>query len=70
MTRPDVRGPRAGQLGDHSDLYPPSQRGLDGSRVRDGSVNRAVVDKLWRLHTDHGYFTRAEIEAALGRDAA
>ena len=30
--------------------------------VRD--VNRAVVDKLWRLHWDYGYLTRAEIEAA------
>jgi hypothetical protein len=30
--------------------------------------NQAVVDKLWRLHWDHGYFTRAEIHAALGLD--
>jgi hypothetical protein len=37
-------------------------------RVGDGSVNQAVADKLWRLHWDHGYFTRAEIEAALGLD--
>jgi hypothetical protein len=33
-----------------------------------GMLHRAVVDKLWRLHWDHGYFTRAEIEAALGLD--
>ena len=31
-------------------------------------VNRAVADKLRRLHTDHGYFTRAELEAELGLD--
>jgi hypothetical protein len=37
-------------------------------RVTDGPVNEAVADKLWRLHWDHGYFTRAEIEAALGFD--
>ena len=35
-------------------------------RVTGGSVNQAVADKLWRLHTDYGYFTRDEIEAALG----
>ncbi len=39
-------------------------------RVRDGSVDQAVAGKLWRLHWDHAYFTRAEIEAALGLDAA
>ena len=33
---------------------------------RDRTVDQAVVHKLWRLHTDRGYFTRAEIEAALG----
>ncbi len=32
------------------------------------AVNQAVADKLWRLHWDYGYFTRAEIEAALGLD--
>jgi hypothetical protein len=37
--------------------------------VTDGPVNQAVADKLWRLHWDHGYFTRAEIEAALGLDS-
>ena len=31
-------------------------------------MNQAVADKLWRLHWDYGYFTRAEIEAALGLD--
>jgi hypothetical protein len=30
------------------------------------SVNQAVADKLWRLHWDYGYFTRAEIEAEVG----
>jgi hypothetical protein len=48
---------------------PPSRREVT-HRVTDGSVNQAVADKLWRLHWDHGYFTRAEIEAALGPDAA
>lgn len=48
---------------------PPPGREAD-LRVRDGSVNQAVADKLWALHWDHGYFTRAEIEAALGLDAA
>jgi hypothetical protein len=43
----------------------PSQRG-PAARVTDGPVNQAVAAKLWRLHWDHGYFTRAEIEAALG----
>jgi len=37
-------------------------------RISGGSVNEAVAAKLWRLHTDCGYFTRAEIEAALGLD--
>lgn len=32
-------------------------------------MNQAVADKLWRLHWDHGYFTRAELEAALGLDS-
>ena len=36
--------------------------------VADGSLDQAVAAKLWRLHWDHGYFTRAEIEAALGLD--
>lgn len=36
--------------------------------VTGGPVNQAVADKLWRLHWDYGYFTRAEIEAALGLD--
>jgi hypothetical protein len=31
-------------------------------------ADQAVADKLWHLHWDHGYFTRAEIEAALGLD--
>jgi hypothetical protein len=65
VARPDVRGPRAGQLGDHSELSDLPPRGPDGSRLTDRSVNQAVADKLRRLHTDHGYFTRAEIEAAL-----
>jgi hypothetical protein len=26
------------------------------------------VDKLWRLHWHYGYFTRGEVEAALGLD--
>ena len=30
------------------------------------SVNRAVADKLWRLHWDYLYVTRAEIEAEVG----
>ena len=36
--------------------------------VTGGPASQAVADKLWRLHWDHGYFTRAEIEAALGLD--
>ena len=35
---------------------------------RDRTVNQAVVGKLWRLHWDRGFLTRAEIEAALGLD--
>jgi hypothetical protein len=45
----------------------PARREAD-PRVSDGPVNQAVADKLWRLHWDYGYFTRAEIEAALGLD--
>jgi hypothetical protein len=37
--------------------------------VTGGPASQAVADKLWRLHWDHGYFTRAEIEAALGLDS-
>ena len=44
-------------------MSPAELPGLSGERD-----NQAVVDKLWRLHWDHGYFTRAEIEAALGLD--
>ena len=40
------------------------------NRVTGGPVNQAVVDKLWSLHWDHGYFTRDEIEAALGASDA
>jgi hypothetical protein len=39
-------------------------------RVTGGPVNQAVADKVWRLHWHYGYFTRAEIEAELGPDAA
>ena len=70
MPRPDTGdGLRAVALtpGDRRTIAtsPPPSREAD-LRVRDGSVNQAVADKLWRLHFDHGYFTRAEIEAALG----
>ena len=42
----------------------------DGSVISpERHVNPAVAAKLWRLHWDYGYFTRAEIEAALGVDA-
>lgn len=34
--------------------------------VNDGSDNPAVVAKLWRLRDRHAYFTRSEVEAALG----
>ena len=68
-TRPDVNGPRAvsqnhGGRRTIATSPPPSREAV--LRVRDGSVNQPVVDKLWRLHWDHGYLTRAEIEAALG----
>ena len=48
---------------------PPSRREVI-HRVADRPVNQAVADKLWRLHTDYGYFTRDEIEAALGASDA
>lgn len=71
MARPDARdGPRPSRrTGDRRTTRtspPPSAEVIH--RVADGSINQAVADKLWRLHFDHGYFTRAEIEAALGFD--
>jgi hypothetical protein len=47
---------------------PPLQDAEVVSSVAGGSLDQAVAAKLWRLHWDHGYFTRAEIEAALGLD--
>ncbi len=44
---------------------PPSRREVI-HRVADQPVNQAVAGKLWALHWDYGYLTRAEIEAALG----
>jgi hypothetical protein len=44
---------------------PPSRREVI-HRVAGQPVNQAVADKLWALHWGHGYFTRAEIESALG----
>ncbi len=69
MRPADANDPRAVALtpGDRRTIAtspPPSREAV--LRVRDGSVNQPVVDKLWRLHWDHGYLTRAEIEAALG----
>jgi hypothetical protein len=71
--RPDIRdGPRRAVTpnpggGRAITTSPPPSREA-ALRVGDGSVSQAVADKLWRLHWDHGYFTRAEIEAALGLD--
>jgi hypothetical protein len=32
------------------------------------SIDDAIIDRLWALHWDCGYFTRTEIEAAAGLD--
>ena len=70
---PDDSGPRAvtQNPGGRTITTSPPPSAEAAPRVTGGwSVNQAVADKLWRLHWHHGYFTRAEIEAALGRDAA
>ena len=70
MRRADGNGPPAVSQnpGGRTTKNTATQRHVLDARVSDGSVNQPVVDKLWRLHADHGYFTRAEIEAALGLD--
>ena len=73
MTGRDGRGgPRAVSLtpGNRRHTTTSSPPGAEViHRVADGSVNQEVAAKLWRLHWDHGYLTRAEIEAALGLDS-
>ncbi len=71
MRPADANDPRAVALtpGDRRTIAtspPPSAEVIH--RIRDGSVNQEVAAKLRRLHTDHGYLTRAEIEAAAGLD--
>ncbi len=62
-------GPGAVTPQGHHRQTQPAEAEVLGIRVSDGSVDRAVADKLWRLHTDCGYLSRAEIEAALGLDS-
>jgi hypothetical protein len=66
MTRPDAEGGPAttpNRLHKTQALPPAVTLSVPG-----GSVNQAVADKLWWLHWNYGYFTRAKIEAALGLD--
>jgi hypothetical protein len=67
--RPPGREREGGPVSSPSRPTPPPSRREVIHRVADGSVNQAVADKLWRLHWHYGYFTRAEIEAALGLDS-
>ena len=39
------------------------------STLRGRDIDDEIMDRLWALHWRHGYFTRAEIEAALGLDS-
>ncbi len=64
--RREREGPGAVTPQGHHRQTQPAEAEVLGISVSDGSVNQAVADKLWRLHTDHGYFTRAELEAAAG----
>ena len=67
---PDVNGPRPSRrTGDRIAKTTATKRGSWHHTIAEESVNQPVVDKLWRLHQDHGYLTRAEIEAALGLDS-
>jgi hypothetical protein len=46
----------------------PSRREDIHSLTGGGEIDAEVAARLWELHWHHGYFTRAEIEAALGLD--
>jgi hypothetical protein len=55
----------------HHHYLTAAERGQAAFTLTDPPADEAVAAKLWRLHWDYGYFTRAEIEAALGAgDAA
>ena len=49
---------------------PPSRREDIHSLTGGGDIDAEVAARLWELHWHHGYFTRAEIEAALGASDA
>ncbi len=77
MTRGNGREPGRGSHSRTPDDIAAAKRANVMLSVTDGGVispgrhvDQAVAAKLWRLHWDRGYFTRAEIEAALGLDAS
>ena len=69
ISRSDGKEPGRGSSSRVPDDIAAAKRAEVFSMLDDPSVNQAVVDRLWMLHWDYGYFTRAEIEAALGLDA-
>ncbi len=69
MTRGNGREPGRGSNSRVPIDITAAERANVASSLNDPSVNQAVAAKLWRLHWDYGYSTRAEIEAALGLDA-